>query len=225
MGKMNLKPSSISSKIVLALAGLFLMSFLLVHMSINLLMLCGDGGAMFNKAVGFMTHNFFIKIFEYVLFAGFIVHIIIALFLELRNLYVRPVNYAVSPKSKTSFFSKYMIHTGIIIFVFLILHFTHFFFVKIGWVDRPQNVHDNHDFLSMSQILFGNIGYTIFYIICFIFLSFHLSHAFQGAFQTLGFNHPRYTPTIKVLSVIYAMIIFIGFTIIPVYFLFSNILK
>ena len=220
MGKIDLKLSTISSKVVMAIAGLFLMSFLIVHLSINLLMLLGDGGEKFSKAVYFMTYNPAIKIFEYVLFGGFIIHMIIGVTIEIRNYFVRPIKYAVSIKSKSSFLSNYLIYTGIIILIFLIIHFIHFFFVKLGWVGIPEYAADKHDFFTMAQHLFVNPWFSVIYIVCFIFLGFHLNHAFQAAFQTLGINHPRYTPFIKFLSTLYAIVIVIGFSIIPIYFLF-----
>jgi len=220
MNKLKRPFSSITGKVIMAIAGLFLMSFLIVHLSINLLMLMGDEGEAFTKAVSFMSNNPAIKIFEYVLFAGFIIHIVIGGLIEIRNYLTRPVKYAVSQNSDTSFFSKYMIHTGIIIFIFLILHFMHFFFVKLNLVEVPIHAKDNHDFFSMSIYLFTNPVYTIIYIICFLFLGFHLNHAFQSAFQTLGINHPTYTPFIKIISTVYALIVTVGFSIIPIYFYF-----
>ncbi len=221
MGKYNLKPSTISSKVILALAGLFLMMFLVVHLFLNLLMLLGDEGETFSNAVVFMTQNPAIKIFEYVLFAGFIIHIVVAVLIEIRNYLARPVKYAVRNSSETSFFSKYMIHTGIIILIFLIIHFTHFFFVKLNLVAIPGDVTtDNHDFYSMAKYLFSNGIYSLIYVVSFIFLGFHLNHAFQSAFQTLGINHPRYTPFIKVLSTLYAIGVSVGYSIIPIYFYF-----
>ncbi len=220
MGKLNFKLSTISSKVIMAIAGLFLMSFLVVHLLINMLMLIGDEGILFSKAADFMTSNLGIKVFEYILFAGFIIHMIIGVMVELRNYFVRPVKYAVASKSKTSCFSRYMIHTGIIIFLFLILHFTHFFFVKLGWVSVPEGINDTHDFFTMTKYLFKAPVYSIIYVICFIFLGFHLNHAFQSAFQTLGLNHPTYTPVIKVISTIYGLCIAIGFSLIPIYFYF-----
>jgi len=222
MGKIDFKLSTISSKVVMAIAGLFLMSFLIVHLSINLLMLLSDNGATFGKAVGFMTTNPAIKIFEYVLFGGFLLHMIIGIIIEIRNYFVRPIKYAVSSKANTSFFSKYMIYTGLAIFIFLILHFTNFFFVKLGWVSVPEFASNEHDFFNMGKHLFANPGFSIIYIICFIFLGFHLNHAFQSAFQTLGINHPKYTPFIKFLATVYAVVIAAGFIIIPVYFFFTK---
>ena len=210
---------SITRKLIMGLFGLFLAIFLLVHMSINLLLVVGDEGALFMKASEFMKTNWFIKVFEYVLFFGFFVHIAIGIVLTLMNWKSRPVRYLVSNKSHTSFFSKYMFHTGVIIFIFLIFHFIHFFFVKIGWVDAPAAI-DKHDFYSMAVQLFTNVWYSVIYIAFFIFLGFHLNHSIQSGLQTLGFNHNKYNKAVKIISTAYALIISVGFSIIPLYFIF-----
>ncbi len=199
--------------------GLFLALFLLVHLTINLLLLAGDDGELFTAASGFMTSNIFVKIFEYVLFGGFLIHIIIGIIITLKNWASRPVRYHVVNKSHTEFFSKYMIYTGAIIFIFLILHFMHFFFIKAGLVQPPAGI-EQHDFYQMAILLFQNKLYSFIYIAFFIFLGFHLNHAIQSGFQTLGLNHNKYNKVVKVVSTIYAVIISCGFSIIPLYFMF-----
>ena len=211
--------SSITKKIVIAVAGLFLISFLLVHLGINLLMLRSDGGAMFTEAVQFMTTNPVIKVFEMVLFGGFFIHILFGIILQIYNWIARPKRYKVEGFSHTSFFSKYMIHTGAIIFVFLAIHFTNFYFVKLELVEPPAGV-SSHDFYTMAQLLFSSDFYTVLYIILMVFLGFHLQHAFQSAFQTLGLAHGKYTPVVKVIGTIYAIAVPAGFALIPVYFMF-----
>lgn len=212
--------SSLSQKYVIALAGLFLMSFLVVHLSINLLMLAGDSGLAFSKAAGFMGSNPLIKVFEYVLFAGFAIHMLLGVLLYFQNRKARPIAYAYKTKSDTHPFSRYMIHTGVIILVFLVIHFINFFFVKLGLVAIPEGITDKHDFFNMAVALFSNPYYSAIYLVSFVFLGFHLYHAFQSAFQSLGLNHNKYTPVIKTIGLIYALLICIGFSIIPVYFLF-----
>ena len=215
-----LKFSSITKKIVMACAGLFLAIFLLVHLSINLTLLRGDNGGWYNDASNFMATNYIIKIVEIVLFGGFIIHIFYGIILTLKNWASRPVGYNRSNKSKTSFFSKYMIWTGLIIFTFLAIHFMNFYFVKLGIVPVPEGAADKHDFYHMVINLFASPLYSLIYIVLMLLLGFHLYHAFQSAFQTLGLNHNKYNYTIKVVALIYALIISIGFSIIPVYFLF-----
>ncbi len=204
----------------MAAAGVFLMLFLVTHLSTNLLLLAGDGGAKFDTAVQFLLTNPFIKITEYVLFAGFILHILLGVIIEVHNRKSRPVSYHVTTKSDTSAFSRYMIHSGIIIFIFLLIHLYNFFFVKIGLVPSYAGAESNHDFYPMVVETFKNPIYSAIYIISLLFLGFHLKHAFQSAFQSFGLNHDKYTPAIKFVGTLYAVIISGGFITIPVYFLF-----
>lgn len=212
--------ASITRKATMGVAGFFLMSFLLVHLVINLLMLKNDGGLAFSEAVSFMTSSVFIKVFEYVLFAAFIIHIAIGIALKISNLKARPVRYAVPQKSDSSFFSKYMIWTGLAVLVFLIIHFMNFYFVKLGIVAKPDVASDVHDFYPMAIELFQNNFYFIIYIVLISSLGLHLYHAFQSFFQTIGFQHNKYFGIIKSIGLIYSLIISVGFNIIPVYFMF-----
>jgi succinate dehydrogenase / fumarate reductase cytochrome b subunit len=219
MGNKLLSYSSITKKIVMALAGLFLISFLVVHLSINLLLLNNDDGAAFKVAVEFMTTNPLIKIMEIVLMSGFAIHIVVGVIIQIQNWLARPVRYKVEGYSHLSFFSKYMIHTGAIIFVFLCVHFANFYFVKLGLVSPPEGV-GKEDFYQMATLLFADKFYAILYIVLMVFLGFHLNHAFQSAFQTLGLNHTKYTPFIKAVGTIYSIVVPLGFASIPLFFIF-----
>ena len=208
----------------MAIAGLFLISFLLVHLGINLFILPIIEGhqAIFETAIHFMTTNPLIKVFEIVLFGGFIIHIIYGVIVQIQNWMARPKRYKAEGWSQTSFFSKFMIHTGVIIFIFLVIHLMNFYFVKLGITSAlqgPEAVLNNHDFYHMAVNLFSVTGYAILYIILFIILGFHLNHAFQAAFQTLGLNHSKYTPVIKAIGTIYSIVVPLGFIMIPLYFL------
>ena len=212
--------SSIGKKVITGIAGLFLYNFLIVHLSINLLLLLNDGGKAYGNTVHFMTTNFTIKIIEIFLFIGFILHILYGITLQIQNWIARPVGYKKCNHSQTSFFSKYMIYTGSIIFTFLILHFMNFFFVRLGFVNIPEGAKDSHDFYNMVITLFKNHFYSWIYIACMIFLGFHLYHALQSSFQTLGWHHPKYAPLTKAISLVYSIAISIGFAIIPIHFLY-----
>lgn len=209
--------SSIGKKLMMGLAGLFLCTFLVVHLLINLMALINDGGETYNLAVKFMTTNILIKIMEVFLFGGFILHIFYGILLQSQNWIARPVKYAKINYSQTSFFSKYMIHTGIIIFIFLFIHFMNFYFVKLGWVEIPSGAKDKHDFYNMVINLFKNHIYSWIYISFMVFLGFHLHHSFQSAFQTMGWNHKKYTPVVNIIGTIYSIVIPAGFAFIPIY--------
>lgn len=219
----NFLTSSIGKKLLMGIAGLFLCTFLVLHLSINLMLLNNDGGLLYMVAVKFMTTNILIKIMEIVLLAGFLIHIFYGLYVQFQNWFSRPKRYKRTNNSQSSFFSKYMIHTGAIIGIFLVIHLMNFYFVKNGWTKAPNGiavVENDHDFYHMVTNLFSSQLYCWMYIGFMIILGFHMNHAFQSAFQTLGINHPKYTPIIKAIGLIYSIAISVGFSIIPLYFLF-----
>ena len=204
----------------MALLGAFLLIFLLVHLGINLFLLRQDDGLWFNAAAYFMGTNYVVKVFEVVLFAGFIFHILLGIILQIRNWMSRPVRYQVINKSTTPFLSKYMIYTGGIVMIFLIIHFMNFYFIKLGWVgENAPRIDGEPNFYLIAQQLFSVPGYSILYIVIFIVLGFHLYHAFESAFQSLGLNFKKYTPLIEKVGLIYSIIVPAGFIIIPLYFL------
>jgi succinate dehydrogenase / fumarate reductase cytochrome b subunit len=202
--------SSITKKFVMALAGLFLLTFLPVHLTINLMLLKSEPGP-FNTAAHFMATFPLIKIMEIVLFGAILIHISWGIFLQIQNWLVRPVGYVSNNKSETSFFSRFMIWTGATILTFLVLHWFNFYFIKLGIVKgNPE------DFYSVAHSLFKIPAYDIIYLTCFTLLGFHLYHAFYSAFQTLGLNHRLWTPVIKTLAVVYAVILPAGFAFISI---------
>ncbi|MEI6756274.1 MAG: succinate dehydrogenase cytochrome b subunit [Chlorobium sp.] len=211
--------SSITKKVLMALAGLFLVTFLCVHLGINLMLLRDDGGRTFSAAATFMGTNPLIKVFEIVLFAGFLLHILFGVLVSFQNRAARPSPYVCSNNSDTSFFSKYMFHTGIIVFLFLVLHFIDFYFIKIGLVAPPPGI-ESHDFYHRTLLLFSTPWYSLLYIVCFIFLGIHLNHAIQSAIQTLGWNHSKYMGAVKFIGSAYSVFIAAGFSLVPLCILF-----
>lgn len=215
----NIFTASIGKKLVMALAGLFLVTFLLVHLGINITLILFPTTRVFNIAAHFMATNIVIKVFEVILFGGIILHILYGLILQVQNWLARPKRYRKANYAQTSFFSKFMIHTAIIIGVFMAIHLTDFYFKsKFGHVPEVSygGAKTYHDLGSMVLAKFRHPGYVIFYVACFLFLGFHLLHGFQSAFQTLGINHKVYTPVIKGLGVVYTIIVVAGFTAIPI---------
>ncbi len=206
--------SSITKKIIMSLMGLFLLTFLLVHLTLNSFLLFNKD--LFNEGAHFMGTNPLIQVFQWVLFAGFAIHIIYGIILQLQNWASRPKGYKKRAWMEQSPFSKYMIYTGIIIFIFLAIHLGNFFFVKMGWVGNGvPEVGGKEDMGQLVIALFKNGGYVTFYVVMFLLMGFHLDHAFQSAFQSLGLNHPTYWGFIKGLSRAYAIVVTLGFVIIP----------
>lgn len=201
--------SAVSKKFVMALAGLFLLIFLPVHLGINLMLLRSDPEP-FNSAAHFMATFPLVKVVEILLFLTIIVHITYGFLLQVQNWLSRPVGYSVRNKSETSAFSRFMIWTGGSVLIFLVIHFFNFYFIKLGIVEG-----DPENFYSVAYQLFNVPGYVILYWVCFLVLGLHLYHALQSAFQTLGLSNEFWTPVIKVFSLLYAIAIPAGFAVIP----------
>ncbi len=215
--------SSIGKKLMMSLAGLFLVVFLLVHLGINLLLIIYDDPMVYNKAAHFMSSNILIKIFEIVLMGGILLHVIYALILQIQNWIARPKRYNKTNYSNTSFFSKFMIHTAIITLVFLAIHFVDFYFkAKFGHAETL--LVDGviyHDLATEIVDKFKMLPFVVFYIAAFIFLGFHLVHGFQSAFKTYGLDNRRFTPVIQALAIVYSVIVVGGYTMIPLMIYFS----
>ena len=201
--------SAVSKKFVMALAGLFLLLFLPVHLGINLMLLKSDPES-FNKAAHFMATFPPVKVVEILLILAIVVHITWGIMLQIQNWLSRPVRYAVSNRSETLAFSRFMIWTGGTVLIFLVIHFFHFYFIRLGIVEG-----DPENFYAVAHQLFTLPGYVILYWVCFLVLGFHLYHALQSAFQTLGLVNEFWTPVIKVISLLYSIVLPAGFATIP----------
>lgn len=216
----NMFKFSVGKKLLMSLAGLFLISFLVVHLGINLLLLFDGKEEAFNKAANFMGTNPVIKVFEIVLFGGFLLHMIFGVIVSLQNMIARPVGYKVKNNAEQSFFSKYMFHTAVIVTIFLVLHLFDFYvkakFIEGGVQDVVYDGKHYHDLASLVIARFQIWWVVAVYFVALLGLGFHLHHGFQSAFQTLGLNHPVYTPIIKGLGLLYTVLVTLGFMAIPV---------
>ena len=221
--------SSLTKKYVMSLMGLFLITFLFVHLTLNLSVLkdMGNGNyPTFNKAAHFMATNPFIQVFQWVLFAGFLIHIIFGLILQLQNWASRPRGYKVKGSAEENIFSQYMIHTGIVVFIFLVIHFVNFFMVAKGIIPGIQHVKVNGEEMeNLGKVIvdvFHNGYYVTFYVLALLLLGFHLDHGFQSAFQSLGLQNKKYGPFIKGLGHVVAVVLAIGFIVIPLVIYFTK---
>ncbi len=213
--------SSIGQKILVSITGLFLMLFLVVHLLGNLQLMSDDGGKSFNLYTYFMTHNPLIKLISYTLYTGILLHTIQGLYLYFTNRKAKGQRYQGGSSPGSSWPSKYMAHLGTIIFVFLLIHLWQFWLkMKLGQLPMIQYEGYDHPFADLFTPVwdsFKDFGNTVFYIICMLVVGFHLWHGFQSSFQTLGINHKRYTPIIKLIGKLYSILIPLGFIIIALY--------
>ena len=218
----NIFTSSIGKKLIMSISGLFLIIFLLLHMTINLFSVIdsingtfGSPDGLFAAGCEFMSLPI-VTVMVPVLAFGFIIHIIYALILTFSNLKARGgySRYAVASKAKTdSWASKNMIVLGIIILGIIAFHLTHF------WSDMQlQEWLGNHaeDPYFLLTSTFGHWYNVVIYIVWFGALWFHLTHGFWSAFQTIGWDNKIWLGRLKVLAYIFATIIFLGFTTVAI---------
>ncbi len=208
--------SSIGKKLLMALTGLFLCSFLIVHLSGNFQLLKSDGGLAFNAYAKFMTTFPLIKVLSYGLYAGFLLHIIDGLALAYQNRQARPVSYGYSkPGTSSSWASRNMAVLGTIILVFLIVHLRNFWF-EMHFGSIPMDSAGNKDLYSVVAAAFSQWWYVALYVAAMASVAYHLLHGFQSAFQTLGLNHKKYSGIIKLTGYAFSIAVPLGFAAIPI---------
>ncbi len=206
--------SSIGKKVIMAITGALLFGFLLSHLAGNFLMFCG--AEAYNNYSHALVSNPLIYVAEFFLAAVFLGHIINGIILTVRNKKARPVEYAMTQSlGEKSIASQTMIWSGLIVFYFLVIHLVTF---KFGTDVSPASADGVRDIYSLVVARFSEKIYSIFYIMCMIMLGFHLSHAIQSLFRTLGLSQPKYLAIIKVLSILTGIGIAAGYCIFPIYF-------
>lgn len=220
----NFLKTSVGKKMLMSISGLFLILFLLLHLSLNLLAIFDDTGQLFIDASEFMEKNAFIFIMQFVLAGGFIIHIFYGTWLTYQNRKTRPVPYEVKTKTDVSWSSQNMWITGALIFGFLILHLYNYFY-KLKFTDLIESGQMNEYELVKSIFQVENWPYSVLYIVWFIILGLHLNHSLQSGFQTLGLNNQKWINRLKWISSIYAIIISVGFSTITLYFFIESLNK
>jgi len=216
--------SSIGKKFLMSLSGLFLISFLLVHLTINSMILFDSSGDLFNRAAHFMETFPVIRIVEPVLAIGFILHMIYAVILTLHSQITRPVGYNKQKLGHSSTWaSRNMFVLGLVITAFLVIHIANFFW-KIKFTGHDllsevtvSGVHMENTYALVTTFFIEWWWIDIVYVIGAIALGFHLYHAIWSAFQTLGWSDTRWRRRLSRLGLVVSIIIAGGFAIIPVW--------
>ncbi len=208
--------SSLGKKYVMALTGLLLFFFVIVHMLGNLQIFLGpeklNGYAAFLKATPSLLWGGRIGLLVLV-----ILHITSAILLVRENRAARPVGYASSHVVAASFASQTILFSGLIVLAFVIYHLLHF---TIGVVEPSylelRDYAGRHDVYRMMIEGFSNIGVAIFYILSMGLLCLHLSHGVSSLFQSLGLRSKATEQACSSFARIAAAVIFIGNCMIPI---------
>ncbi|WP_057939277.1 succinate dehydrogenase cytochrome b subunit [Algoriphagus resistens] len=216
--------STIGRKLIMSLTGLFLILFLIGHVSGNMLLFKDDGGEAFNIYAHFMTTNPAVKILSYLTYISIIGHVIWSIWLTKTNKAARPIGYGQSTPPSTSVASRNMGILGTIVLIFLVVHMKTFWY-EMHWGGIPFVNYAGGEFKDLYTVVlfaFQNEFMVIGYVIAMAFLAFHLSHGFSSAFQTLGLNHRKYSPAIHTIGILFSILVPVLFASMPVYIYFTQ---
>lgn len=219
--------STLGRKVLMALTGLFLCLYLVVHLAGNLQLLADDNGKSFNWYADFMGSNPIIQTVSILNFTFIFLHIIYGITLTLMNRKARPTQYAYSkPNANSNWRARNMMVLGSIILIFIIVHLVYFWgkmkLTHYGLVEEGVLVKsfaqdkEQLDLYLLVKAAFADLWMVILYVVSMVALAFHLSHGFQSAFQTFGLNHVKYSPFIKKLGLAFSILIPLGFALIPI---------
>lgn len=207
----------------MALTGLFLVTFLLAHLAGNLQLLdmSPQGQLKFNAYARFMTTFPLVKAVSYLLYFSILFHAFDGILLAVQNRQARPVRYVKeNAGANRSWASNNMALLGVLILVFLVIHMKGFWY-EMHWGPIGTDADGNKDLYTVVAAAFSQLWYVSLYVVMMAVLALHLLHGFQSAFQSLGLNHPRYTPVIKNVGVFFAVVVPVLFALIPVW-MFAN---
>lgn len=218
----NTFSSSIGRKFAMALSALFLMIFLLQHFAINFTSVFSE--TIFNDLSHFMGTNPLVQFaLQPVLIIGVVYHFVMGFILEAKNRSARAVKYAKNNGAANStWFSRNMIYSGMVILLFLCVHFYDFWIPEIStkYIEGDMSgLLANGEFRYYEEMVekFHDPIRTGIYVLAFVFLALHLMHGFQSAFQSVGARHKKYTPAIQKLGNLYAIVIPAGFIFIALF--------
>lgn len=208
--------SSIGKKQVVAVSGLMLILFLIAHLAGNLF-IYGGPGAFNQYAATLESLGPVLVLIETLLTLVFVTHIVFTAMVVIENKRARPIQYAGGLASKErSLATRLMPYTGTVLLVYIITHLCDFVFA-----DATSSA---STFGGQQLGLYGLVVHTfmnplkvVWYLVAMMAVGFHLVHAVQSVLQTFGINHPYYTPIIRKVSLVFGILIALGFSIIPFY--------
>ena len=208
--------TTITRKVAMALSGLFLILFLGQHFTINIISVFSE--KTFNVISHFMGNNPVVQfILQPVLIFGVVFHFIMGFVLELKNSNSRSVKYdSFKGSANSSWVSRNMILSGIVVLSFLGLHFYDFWVPEINYKYVDFLPQDPNRYYGELVHKFHNPVRVTIYALSFIFLSLHLFHGFSSSFQSVGWNN-KYTSGIKLFTVAFSLLVPAGFVFIAIF--------
>jgi succinate dehydrogenase / fumarate reductase cytochrome b subunit len=221
MAKSALLKSSIAKKVAMALSGIFLMLFLAQHFFINMTSVFSSD--TFNSISHFMGNNPLVQfVIQPILIVGVIFHFTMGFVLEIQNRNARPISYAKNNgAANSSWSSRNMIYSGVVVLAFLGLHFYDFWFPEMVYKYVEVSPLDETRYFHELVAKFESPVRTGLYSLSFLLLALHLWHGFSSSFQSVGFNN-KYSRSLKGFGYAFAIVIPFGFIFIALFHHFNH---
>ena len=223
--------SSIGKKLIMSISGLFLVLFLLFHLSMNVAAVFS--GEAYNMVCSLLGSNWYAVADTLVLSAGFVIHFVYAIILTLQNRKARGNDrYAINARPKgVEWASQNMFVLGLIVILFMLLHFSQFWYKmmfaelighhEVALGSAMVSPQDGAAFIN--YYFQGNAVITVLYLIWYVALWFHLTHGFWSAIQTIGWNNTIWMNRWECISKIVATVICGLFAIITIIFFLNGV--
>ena len=203
----NILKAAIGKKLMMAATGLAFCGFLVVHLLGNFTLYGGKD--LFNSYAEHL-HSLgpLVTLFELGLLSLAVVHVLTGLTLFYENWRARPVGYCMKKRAGgRTIGSATMPYTGIVLLAFVVFHLINFHFV-----DKADRT-----IFEIVSNAFSHPCYVVLYVLAMIVAAIHVSHGLWSAFQTLGANHPKYMPVVRAVSILFSLVVGIGFGAIPIF--------
>lgn len=221
--------TTVGKKLLMGLTGLALVAFVIVHLIGNLLLLSPDPDVFNLYAHTLMGLGWAVLTAEIILALFFLVHIYTGVTVGLNNRKARPTKYEVFKSqgnpSRMTWGSRSMLWTGLLLAVFTVLHVWTFRFGPGITEGYYVDLHEERirDLRRLVAEVFSKETYVVWYVGIMVLLGLHVSHGFWSAFQSLGTNHPRFTPVIYGVGYAIAIMLAVGFLLIPLWIYFMGV--
>lgn len=203
--------SSLGGKYIVALTGLGMVGFLFAHLAGNLLIFAGPE-ALAQYAEGLRQYPAVLWAMRAGLLAITVLHVVLAIKLNIANRAARPTPYAKKEFMKASLSSRTMVLTGSLVLAYIFFHLAHFTFRVTS---EEVAAHGPYEVYNMLVAAFRHPAVSITYIAAMILLGMHLSHGISSLTQTLGLNHPKYNPLLRKLGPAVGFLLAAGYISIP----------
>ena len=218
--------TSVARKVTMALSALFLILFLIIHFAVNFTSVISE--STFNELSHFMGTNPLIQFaLQPVLLAGVLFHFIMGFVLEIQNKKARgsEAYYSYNGGANSTWMSRNMIITGVVILLFLGLHLYDFWVGEMNYKYIEQLAPNPERYYDELVEKFENPIRVGLYVLCFVFLCLHLLHGFQSAFQSMGWKDDARKKLISQVGNWYSYIICGGFIFVALFHYFNHLLN